>query len=97
MKTLLVSFAIMVAVAGGYFAWTTPIAESDLIHTPADHNPYLPMKAYDHGADFYLFNRCTVFEIVDGQKFSVPGDDTPLGCTIADPADAFKLAAYTQS
>ena len=73
-----------------------PISHSAVQHRAADNNPFLPTKAYDYGADFYLFNRCTIYEIVEGEKYSLPGDETPRGCTLANPADAFKLSAFAE-
>lgn len=74
-------------------AWNVPVGHSDVTHH--DANSVLSMKAYDAGAEFYLFNRCKMYVLVDGSKFTVPGDEQNGECTLANPADAFKLMAYT--
>ena len=89
---------VSVIIAGAMFlAWTVPTGQSTVTHHDAVSNPFLATKAYDSGADFYLFNRCDMFVLVDGKKYTVPGDEQNDECTIANPADAFKLMAYTHA
>lgn len=82
---------------GAYIAWHVPTGQSEIQHHAAVNNPFFSTKAYDSGADFYLFNRCDMFVVVDSKKYTVPGDEQNDECTLANPADAFKLTAYTRA
>jgi hypothetical protein len=91
----MLAIAGAVIVLGGYSALTQPISESAIEHH--DANPLLSMKAYDSGAAFYVFNRCRMFIAVDGKRFFFPGDEQNGECTFANPADAFKMMAFTRA
>jgi len=88
--------ALIVIVAAGYLVWTRPFSESDIQHHNANKNPYLPLRAYDSGADFYAFNRCSMFLVVDGKKFSFAGDEQNDECTWANPGDALKAMTFVR-
>jgi hypothetical protein len=94
----LIMGVIVVAIAiAALFAWNEPTGNSEVEHHDAVRNALLSNKAYDSGADFYLFNRCDMFVVVDGKKYTVPGDEQNDECTIANPGDAFRLMAYTRA
>jgi hypothetical protein len=87
----------LIVVVAALLAWYVPTGHSDETHHDAVNNPFMATKAYDEGADFYVFNRCKMYVLVDGEKYSVPGTEQNDECTLANPADAFKLMAYTHA
>lgn len=93
---LILVIGLIVAVAA-VIAWYVPTGHSDVTHHDAVNNPFMATKAYDEGADFYAFNRCKMYVLVDGEKYSFPGTEQNNECTLANPADAFKLMAYTHA
>jgi hypothetical protein len=87
----------LIVVVAALLAWYVPTGHSDVTHHDAVSNPLMATKAYDEGADFYLFNRCKMYVLVDGEKYSFPGTAQNDECTLANPADALKLMAYTRA
>ncbi len=47
--------------------------------------------------DSYLFNRCKMYVLVNGEKYTVAGDEQNDECALANPADAFRLIAYSSA
>jgi len=74
---------VIVLALVGYSAWTMPISGSEVKHHAADSTT----KAYDEGADFYLFNRCSMYIIVNGVKGAFAGQEVSDECFLANPLD----------
>jgi hypothetical protein len=83
---------LLVLALAGYEAWTVPTTTSDVKHHAADETN----KAYDEGADFYLFNRCSMYIVVDGKKASFQGEEIADSCFLANPLDGAKESELTK-
>jgi hypothetical protein len=74
---------LLILAFAGYLAWTTPVSSSEVTHHAATDTT----KAYDEGAEFYIFNRCSMYIVVDGKKGSFQGDEVYDECFLANPLD----------
>lgn len=89
--------AITVLTIGGYWLWNTPTSTSAVEHHAADNTSILKTKAYDGGADFYFFDRCSMYIVVDGKKWVFPGEKLNDSCGLANSADAFREMQLTSA